>query len=143
MYADLAARDVRQAVVVRQRRSDLVGQRIAQVHLPVADVDRLAFRVAEAESDLDAGARALRDDSLDLRATLSQMADIAGEVLGEADEASLRDFYAALGLRVDYDPSTRIASATVIPAGAGGGSVRVRGGLEPPDNSHKRWATGR
>ena len=42
------------------------------------------------------------------------MTDIAGEVLGEeADQGSLRDFYLAIRLRVDYDPSTRIASATV------------------------------
>jgi hypothetical protein len=42
------------------------------------------------------------------------MTDIAGEVLGEeADQGSLRDFYLAIRLRVDYDPSTRIASATM------------------------------
>jgi hypothetical protein len=42
---------------------------------------------------------------LDLRATLSQMTDIAGEVLGEeADQGSLRDFYLAIRLRVDYGP---------------------------------------
>ena len=64
------------------------------------------------------------------------MTDIAGEVLGEeADQGSLRDFYLALRLGVDYDPSTRIASATVTLDGTGGGSVCVRGGtstLPPP-----------
>ena len=65
----------------------------------------------------------------DLRAALSQMTDVAQEVLGEgADQGSLRDFYLALRLRVDYDPSTRIASATVTLNGNGGGSVCVRGG---------------
>jgi site-specific DNA recombinase len=87
----------------------------------------LTARIVLAETEV-ATARARGEDALDLRATLGQMADIAGEVLREADEASLRDFYSALRLRVDYDPSTKIASATVIPAGAGGGSVRVRGG---------------
>src|SRR5215207_716197 len=54
----------------------------------------------------------------DLRAALSQMTDVAQEVLGEgADQGSLRDFYLALRLRVDYDPSTRIASATVTLSG--------------------------
>ena len=73
---------------------------------------------------------------LDLRATLRQMTDIAGEVLGEeADQGSLRDFYLAIRLRVDYDPSTRIASATVTLDGDSGRSVCVRGGtstLPPP-----------
>jgi hypothetical protein len=44
-------------------------------------------------------------DVLDLRATLSQMTDIAGEVLGEeADQGSLRDFYLAIRLRVHHEP---------------------------------------
>jgi hypothetical protein len=57
---------------------------------------------------------AAKENALDLRAALSQMTDIAQEVLGEeADQGLLRDFYLALRLRVDYDPSPRIASATV------------------------------
>ena len=76
-----------------------------------------------------ASATGARANILDLRAALSQMTDVAQEVLGEgADQGSLRDFYLALRLRVDYDPSTRIASATVTLDGTGGGSVRVRGG---------------
>ena len=54
--------------------------------------------------------------------------DVAQEVLGEgADQGSLRDFYVALRLRVAYDPSTRIASATM-PLDERLGSVCVRGG---------------
>ena len=61
-----------------------------------------------------ASVTAAQENVLYLRATLSQMTDIAGEVLGEeADQGSLRDFYLAIRLRVDYDPSTHIASATV------------------------------
>ena len=72
---------------------------------------------------------AAQESVLDLRATLSQMTDIAGEVLGEeADQGSLRDLYLAIRLRVDYDPSTRIASATVTLTGNGGGSVCVSEG---------------
>jgi hypothetical protein len=72
---------------------------------------------------------AAQENVLDLRATLSQMTDIAGEALGEeTDQGSLRDFYLALRLRVDYDLSTRIASATVTLDGDSGGSVCVRGG---------------
>ncbi len=60
---------------------------------------------------------------------VEDLAGRAGESPGEgADQGSLRDFYVALRLRVDYDPSTRIASATVILDGTGGGSVCVRGG---------------
>jgi hypothetical protein len=57
--------------------------------------------------------------------------DIAGEVLGEeADQGSLREFYLAIRLRVDYDPSTGIASATVT-LDERWGSVSVsEGGLE-------------
>ena len=52
-----------------------------------------------------ASVTAAQGNVLDLSATLSQMTDIAGEVLGEdADQGSLRDFYLALRLRVDYDP---------------------------------------
>jgi hypothetical protein len=73
----------------------------------------LAARIAQAEAEL-ASVTAAQENVLDLRATLSQMTDIAGEVIGEeADQGSLRDFYVAIRLRVDYDPSTRIASATV------------------------------
>jgi hypothetical protein len=40
------------------------------------------------------------------------MTDVAQEILGDgADQGSLREFYVALRLRVDFDPSTRIASA--------------------------------
>lgn len=93
----------------------------------VARLRSLTARIAQTETEL-ASAKTLREEALDLRATLTGMADIADEVLGDADEGSLRDFYVALRLRVDYDPDTRIASATVTPAGSGGGSVRVRGG---------------
>ena len=73
----------------------------------------LAARIAQAEAEL-AGVTAAQDNVLDLRATLSQMTDIAGEVLGEeADQGSLCDFCLAIRLRVDYDPSTRTAAATV------------------------------
>ena len=48
---------------------------------------------------------AAHENVLDLRATLSQMTDIAGEVLGvEADQGSLRDFDLAIRLRVDVRP---------------------------------------
>jgi hypothetical protein len=88
----------------------------------------LTARIAQAEAEL-ASVTAAQENVLDLRATLSQMTDIAGEVLGEeADQGSLRDFYLAIRLRVDYDPSTRIASATVTLDGDSGGSVCVRGG---------------
>ena len=78
-----------------------------------------------------ASATGARENILDLRAALSQMTDVAQEVLGEgADQGSLRDFYLALRLRVDYDPSTRIASATVT-LDERWGSVSVsEGGLE-------------
>ena len=76
-----------------------------------------------------ASATGARETMLDLGAALSPMTDVAQEVLGEgADQGSLRDFYLALRLRVDYDPSTRIASAAVTLKGNGGGSVCVRGG---------------
>jgi hypothetical protein len=52
-----------------------------------------------------ASVTAAQENVLDLRATLSQMTDIAGEVLGEeADQGSLRDFYLAIRLRVHYEP---------------------------------------
>jgi uncharacterized protein (DUF3084 family) len=61
----------------------------------------LAARITQMEAEL-ASATGARDDMLDLRATLSQMTDVAQEVLGErADQGSLRDFYLALRLRVD------------------------------------------
>ena len=57
------------------------------------------------------------------------MTDVAQEVLGDGgDQGSLRDFHVALRLREDFDPTTRIASATVTLDGTGGGSVCVRGG---------------
>jgi hypothetical protein len=88
----------------------------------------LAARIAQAEAEL-AGVTAAQENVLDPRATLSQMTDIAGGVFGEeAAQGSLRDFYLALRLRVDYDPSTRIAPATVTLDGNGGGSVCVSEG---------------
>jgi hypothetical protein len=73
----------------------------------------LAGRITQTEAEL-VRATGARENLLDLRAALSRMTDVAQEVLGEgADQGSLRDFYVAIKLRVDYDPSTRIASATV------------------------------
>jgi hypothetical protein len=92
----------------------------------------LAARITQMEAQL-ASATGARDDMLDLRATLSQMTDVAQEVLGvRADQGSLRDFYLALRLRVDYDPSTRIACATVTLDGNGWGKrLCPRGDLNP------------
>jgi hypothetical protein len=113
---------------LRRRRERLLD--LAEVedlaHDLAARLRSLSARIVHTETDL-ATARTLRDDALDLRATLAGMADIAREILGDADEGSLREFYTALQLRIDYDPTTRIASATVRPAGSDGGSVRVRG----------------
>ena len=61
------------------------------------------------------------------------MTDVAQEVLGEgADQGSLRDFYVALRLRVAYDPSTRISSATMPLDERWGSDPASEGGLEPP-----------
>ena len=57
------------------------------------------------------------------------MTDVAQEILGDgADQGSLREFYVALRLRVDFDPSTR----TVTLDGTGGEvSPCPRGDLNP------------
>ena len=66
------------------------------------------------------------------------MTDIAGEVLGEeADQGSLRDFYLAIRLRVDFDPSTRIASATVTLDGTVGKRLCPRGDIDASPTN--RW----
>ena len=89
-----------------------------------------AARITQAEAEL-ASATAGKENVLDLRAALAQMTDIAQEVLGEeADQGSLRDFYLALRLRVDYDPSTRIASATAALDGNGGEASVSEGDID-------------
>ena len=126
-------------------RTEVLEQDLADLRrrrerlLDLAEVDDLArdlasrlrslsARITQMEAEL-ASATGASESMLDLRAALSQMTDVAHEVLGEgADQGSLRDFYLALRLRVDYDPSTHIASATVTLDGNGGGSVCVRGG---------------
>jgi hypothetical protein len=136
---------VRADETLGHHRTEVLEQQLADLRrrrerlLDLAEVDdlardlasrlrSLAARITQAEADL-ASATAARENVVDLRQMLSQMTDIAQEVLGEeADQGSLRGFYLALRLRVDYDPSTRIASATVTLDGNGGGSVCVRGG---------------
>ena len=52
-----------------------------------------------------------QENVLDLRAILSQMTDIAGEVLGEeADQGSLRDSYLSIRLRVDTTQAPALLS---------------------------------
>ena len=118
-------------------RTEVLEQELADLRrrrerlLDLAELDDLArdlasrlrsltARITQTEAEL-ASATGARENMLDLRAALSQMTDVAQEVLGEgADQGSLRDFYLAIRLRVDYDPSTRIASATVTLDGNGG-----------------------
>ena len=114
----------RAGVAARARVGSLLG---------CGSLGRCAARAAGIGSAVSTTSRrsatGARENLLDLRAALSRMTNVAQEVLGEgADHGSLRDFYVALRLRVDYDPSTRIASATVSLDGTGGGSVCVRGG---------------
>jgi hypothetical protein len=136
---------VRSEEALGQPRTEMLEQELADLRrrrvrlLDLAEVDyvardlatcqrSLAARISQTEAEL-ASVTAAKENVLDLRAALSQMGDIAEEVLGEeADQESLRDFYLALRLRVNYDPSTRIAAATVTLDGNGGGSVCVRGG---------------
>jgi len=138
---------IRSEEALGHSRTEVLEQELADLRrrrerlLDLAEVDdlardlasrlrSLAARITQMEAEL-ASATGAREDMLDLRAALSQMTDVAQEVLGErADQGLLRDFYMALRLRVDYDPSTRIASATVTLNRNGGGSVCVRGGTE-------------
>ena len=119
---------------LRRRRERLLD--LAEVDDLARDLasrlQSLAARITQTEAEL-ATANGAKEDIIDLRATLSQMTDVAQEVLGGgADQRSLRDFYVALRLRVDYDPSTRIASATITWTGPVGEASVSEGGLEPP-----------